>query len=140
MCIYPVETYQQWDSDRYVHRSATADPHQVLGSFRMIFSLLRRKSLQDLRDDAGTDGTAAFADSEPESLLHCDRRDQFAYRVDVVSRHYHFRTLSQRNDAGDVGGAEIELRPVTVKERGMPPTFFLGQYVDRAFKPGVRSD
>ena len=43
-------------------------------------------------------------------------------------------------DAGDVGGAEVELRAVAVEERGVTTAFFLGQHVDFGLELGVRGD
>ena len=36
---------------------------------------------------------------------------------DVVARHHHLGTFRQLDGAGDVGGAEVELRTVVVEER-----------------------
>ncbi len=39
-----------------------------------------RVLVEDLGDDAGADGTAAFADSEAQTFFHRDRSDQ----LDVI--------------------------------------------------------
>ena len=43
-------------------------------------------------------------------------------------------------DAGHVGGAEVELRPVVGEERRVPAALFLGQDVDLGLELGVRRD
>src|SRR3954447_18180535 len=71
--------------------------------------------LDDLRHDAGADGTAALADGEAQALVHGDRLDQLDRHLDVVARHDHLRALGQVGDAGHVGRTEVELRPVAVE-------------------------
>src|SRR5947209_2010141 len=68
--------------------------------------------LNDFGDDPGADRAATFPDREPESLVHGDRLDQLDLHLDVVTGHDHLGALGQMGDAGDVGGAEVELRPV----------------------------
>ena len=46
---------------------------------------------------------------------------------DVVARHDHLGALREVDDAGHVGGAEVELRPVAVEERRVAATLLLGQ-------------
>ena len=94
--------------------------------------------LEDLRDDAGADGTAAFADGEAQLLFHRDRDDQFDFARDIVARHHHLRTRRQLDDAGHVGGAEIELRTVVGEERRMTAALFLGQDIGFRHEIGVR--
>src|SRR5262249_4353584 len=72
-------------------------------------------------DVAGADGAAALADREPQLLLHRDRRDQLHRHVDVVPRHHHFPPARQRRHPRHVRGPEVELRPVAVEERRVPP-------------------
>jgi hypothetical protein len=73
-------------------------------------------------------------------LFDGDRRDQFNFHLDVVTRHDHFNAGRQFNDAGDVGGTEVELRAVVRHERGVTSTFFFAQDVDLAGEVGVRFD
>src|SRR3546814_2309210 len=47
-------------------------------------------------DDAGADGTAAFANGEAQPLVHRDRRAQRHFHRHVVARHPHLGTLRQR--------------------------------------------
>src|ERR1700704_4390597 len=79
------------------------------------------RSLEDGGDDPGADGTTAFTDGEAQLLFHGDGNDEVHRHGDVVARHHHFRAFRQRDDAGHVRGAEIELRTVVVEERGVTP-------------------
>ena len=83
-----------------------------------------------LDDNAGTDGTTALADSEAEALLDSDRGDQLDLHVDVIAGHAHLGALGQGDDAGDVGGTEVELRTIVVEERGVTAALILVQDVD----------
>ena len=49
----------------------------------------------DFGDDAGTDGTAAFADSEAQAVFHGDRNDQFNRHLNIVTGHHHLRAFRQ---------------------------------------------
>src|SRR5438876_280379 len=94
--------------------------------------------LDDLYDPAGADGAAALADREAQAPPPGDRLDQLDLHLGVVTGHDHLRALRQVDHAGDVGGAEVELRPVVVEERRVPPALVLGQDVDLALELGVR--
>src|SRR3984957_6799223 len=83
--------------------------------------------LNNLRDDACTDGTAAFADGETKLLFHGDGNDQFHFARDIVARHHHLGTRRQLDDAGHVGGPEIELRAIIGEERSVTAALALGQ-------------
>src|SRR5205807_6656935 len=96
--------------------------------------------LDDACDDARADGAAAFADRKPQLLFHRDRHDQVHFHRDVVARHYHFGAFRQMHDTGNVGGAEVELRPVVGEERSMTAALFLGQDVSLSLELGVRLD
>src|SRR5580693_7051621 len=97
-----------------------------------------RRLLDDLRDPAGADGAAAFADREPEAFLHGDRLDQVDVHVGPVTRHDHLGALGEGHHAGHVGGPEVELRTVVVEERRVAAALVLGQDVDLALELGVR--
>src|SRR4029077_12329602 len=75
---------------------------------------------QDLGDDAGADRAAALADREAQPLVHRDRHEERHLHRHIVARHHHLGALGQLDGAGDVGGAEVELRPVIVEERRVP--------------------
>src|SRR5882757_613855 len=89
----------------------------------------KSKLLFDGDDDAGTDGAAAFTDSEAQLLFHGDRHDQLDIDRDVVARHDHLGAFRQRHDARHVRRAEVELRTVVGEERRVTATFVLGQDV-----------
>src|ERR1700722_18298254 len=94
--------------------------------------------LNDFGNDAGADRTAAFADREPQALVHSDRLNQLDLHLDVVARHDHFRALGQVGNAGDISGAEVELRTVAGKERRVASTLFLLEDVDLGLELRVR--
>src|SRR5581483_7559472 len=86
--------------------------------------------LDDLGDDAGADRAPALADREPEALIHGDRLDQLDLHVCVVARHHHLLALRELDRPGYVRRPEVELRPVPVEERRVPPALVLGEDVD----------
>src|SRR5690554_7052107 len=89
---------------------------------------------------AGADGAATFTDSEAEALFHGDRLDELNRHLGGVTRHDHLGALGQRDDAGDVGGAEVELGTVVAVERVVTATLILRQDVGGALEHGVRRD
>src|SRR5690554_2953259 len=97
-------------------------------------------SLEDLRHTARADGPATLTDGEAEALLHGDRLDQLDRHLGVVAGHDHLGALGQRDDAGDVGGAEVELRAVVRVERVVTAALVLGQDVDLGLELRVRGD
>src|SRR3954464_7802930 len=94
----------------------------------------------DLRDRTGADGAATLTDREPQALLHGDRLDQLNAHLGGVTGHDHLGALGQRDDAGDVRGAEVELRTVVRVERVVTATLVLGQDVRVRLEVGVRRD
>src|SRR4051812_22359406 len=100
----------------------------------------RESLLDDLGDDSRADGAATLADGEPQALVHGDRLNQLDRHLDVVSRHNHLGPLGEVRDAGHVGGAEVELRPVAREERRVTTTLLLFQAVDLGFELRVRCD
>ena len=72
---------------------------------------------------------AAFADSETHAFFHGNRGDQLNVHINVVAGHAHLSALGQGDDAGNVGGTEVELRTIVVEERGMTAALFLLQDV-----------
>ena len=58
----------------------------------------------------------------------------------VVARHDHLDALLEGDDAGDVGGAEVELRAVALEERRVTPALVLGEHVHLGRELGVRGD
>ena len=55
--------------------------------------------------------------------LHGDGSNQLDGNRHVIARHTHFDAFRQMGYAGHVGGAEIELRAIAVKERLMTAAF-----------------
>ena len=96
------------------------------------------KLLVDADNNTGTDGTAALTDSEAEAFLDSDRGDQLNVHLDVITRHAHLGALGQRDNTGNVGRSEVELRTIVVEERGMTAALVLGQDVNLAAELGVR--
>src|SRR4051794_5285206 len=94
--------------------------------------------LDDLDDATGADGATALADGEPQALFHGDGLDQLHLHLGVVTGHDHLGALGQRDDAGDVRGAEVELRAVVVEERRVPAALVLAQDVDLRLQVRVR--
>src|SRR3546814_15370936 len=81
--------------------------------------------LQDLGDDAGTDGASAFADGEAQALVHRDRLDQVHHHRDVVARHHHLGAFRKLQRPRHVRRAEVELRTVVREERRVTPATLL---------------
>lgn len=50
----------------------------------------------DCGNNAGTNGTATFTDSETKTFFDSDRGDQFNVDGDVVARHSHFSAFRKR--------------------------------------------
>src|SRR4030095_12103198 len=71
---------------------------------------------------------------------HGDRSDQFHFNRDVIAGHDHFHAIRQLNLSCDIGGAEIELRPVIGEERGVTAAFLLAQNVYLRLEFLVRGD
>src|SRR5438874_6028716 len=96
--------------------------------------------LDDVRDCAGADRAAAFTNREAETILHRDRRDQVDDERSVVARHDHLCTLRQFRSSGDVRGAEVKLRTITIEERRVASAFILREDVDLGLELRVRRD
>src|SRR5882757_11582276 len=73
--------------------------------------------LDDLRDGAGPDGTAAFADREAQALVHGDRLDERDLHDGVVAGHAHLHAVRELDVPRHVGRAEVELRAIALEER-----------------------
>src|SRR5207302_8203993 len=111
-------------------------PPYFFPTFLPYFSSL----LADLADGARADRVAAFADGEPQSLLHGNRGDQLNHQLYVVARHHHLGARRQFGHSRHVRGSQVELRTISLEERRMPPPFFLGQHVHLGLELGVRRD
>ena len=92
-------------------------------------AIQRIKLLDDLGNDAGTDGTATLTDSETQTLLASDGSDQLDSHLNVIAGAAHLDAGRQLDDTGNVGGSEVELRTVA-REEGLlrPPSFSVRTY------------
>src|SRR5690606_27991049 len=86
-----------------------------------------RRSGEDLRHDARTDGATAFADGETASLDNGDGLEKLDFKFDVVAGHAHLGAAEQLDRTGHVRRPEIELRAVTAEERRLAAAFVLAQ-------------
>src|SRR4051795_10502797 len=105
-----------------------------------VVSDVLRDLLDDVRHDARADGAATLTDGEPQAGVHGDRLDQLDLHLDVVTRHHHLDALGQVGHARDVGGAEVELRPVAREERRVTAALLLLEDVDLGLELRVRRD
>src|SRR5438445_2298933 len=94
----------------------------------------------DLRDDAGADRLAAFADGEVAADVQSHGLVQADGNSRVIARHDHLDAVRQANFAGDVRGLEEELRLVTAEEWRVPSSFVLAQDVDFTLELRPRPD
>src|ERR1035437_3215181 len=85
--------------------------------------------LNHFRHCAGAHRAAAFANRKAQPFIHGHRRDQFHLQVHRVARHHHLRALRQFRHPSHVRRTEVELRPVSLEERRVPPSLFLAQHV-----------
>src|SRR2546425_5587505 len=81
--------------------------------------------LQDFRNHTRADRPSTLADGKPQLLFHRDRRDQLDRHLRVVARHHHLHPRRQLHTPRHVRRPEVELRPVPLEERRMPPALFL---------------
>src|SRR3954470_912958 len=105
------------------------------GRIRRVLDLL-----DDVRHDTRADRAPTLADGETEAGVHGDRLDQLDSHLEVFTRHHHLDALGQVGHARDVGGAEVELRPVAREERRVTAALLLLQDVDLGLELGVRRD
>src|SRR5690606_35230662 len=105
-----------------------------------LFNHSRQILFDDLGHDTGAHCAAAFTDRKAKTFFHRNRRNQRHHHLHVVARHYHLDTFRQLTGAGDVRGAEVELRTVAFEEWRVTATFVFAQHVHFGFKLGVRLD
>ena len=111
------------------------DPLVVLGHARLLtvyLSILMTRPAPTVRPPS------RIANRRPSSIAI--GLPQLDRHLGVVTRHHHLGALGQLDRAGDVGGAEIELRVVVREERRVPPTLLLGQDVHLRGEVRVRRD
>src|SRR5439155_10222932 len=85
-------------------------------------------------------GLAALADRKAQPLVHGDRRDQLRRDRHVVPRHHHLHPGRQRHHPRHVRRPEVELRPIPVEERRVPPPLLLRQHIHLGLEFRVRRD
>ena len=90
------------------------------------------KLLDDLVHKARANGSTALADSEAETLLDSDRRDQTNGDVKVVTGLRHISTAKIGDNTGHVSGAEVELRTIVGEEGLLTAAFLLRKDVNLA--------
>src|SRR5262249_52074965 len=115
-------------------------PHLHLNFIRCRGRGRGRLLIQNLAHSTRAYGFAAFANCEPNGLLHGYRRDQFDLDRDVVAWHNHFHAIRQFDSPGDISGPEIKLWPVIGEERSVTSAFFLAQDVNFPLEFLVRRD
>ena len=91
-----------------------------------------------LGNDAGTNRSAAFADSEFELFFNCNGLDELDSDGYVVAGHYHFGACGQVDGTGNVGSSDEELRTIVVEERSVTSAFFCLEDVYLSFELGSR--
>src|SRR5438105_4578802 len=96
--------------------------------------------LQDLGDHAGAHRAAAFADREPQLLLHRNRRDQLDRHLRVVPRHHHLHPRRQLHRPRHVRRPQVKLRPIPLEKRRVPAPLVLRQHIHFTLKLRVRRD
>src|SRR5437868_10726765 len=96
--------------------------------------------LPQLGGPAGAHRAAAFADREPQLLLHRNRRDQLDRHLRVVPRHHHLHPRRQLHRPRHVRRPQVKLRPIPLEKRRVPPPLVLRQHVHFALKLRVRRD
>ena len=95
------------------------------------------KLCKDFSNNAGTNGSTAFTDSETETLFHSDSRDEFNGHIYVIAGAAHFNAVGKADNTGNVSSSEVELGSVTSEEGFLTSAFFFSQYVNLAQELGV---
>ena len=96
--------------------------------------------LNDLGNDAGTDRSAALADSEAETFFDRDGLDQLDRHRDVVAGHNHFNAFGKLDGTRNVRRTDEELRTIVVEECRVTAALVLGQNVDLSLENGSRGN
>src|SRR5256886_7131257 len=96
--------------------------------------------LQDLGGHAGADGAAAFADREPQLLLHRNRRDQLDRHLRVVPRHHHLHPRRQLHPPRHVRPPPVKLRPIPLEKRRVAAPPAPPPHTPLTLKPPLRPD
>src|ERR1700722_18812037 len=102
--------------------------------FYLNFLLGLYSLLNDLSDNAGTNGAAAFTDSKTQSLLHSNRGQQLHFKGNSVAGHDHFLVSRQLDFTGYVSCSEVKLWFVAFKEWRVSTALFFGKDVNFTVK------
>ena len=94
----------------------------------------RRNLLKDLRDNAGTNRSAAFTNSETKTFFHSNRLNKNNFHVDVIAGHNHFNAFGKLDSTRNVRRSDEELRSVMVEECGMTAAFVFRKNVNLRFE------
>jgi len=79
----------------------------------------------DSYNNTGTYGTPALTDSEAKTLFNSDMGDKLNIHLNIVAGHTHLNAFGKLDYTGNIGGSEIELGTVVVKERCVASALFL---------------
>src|SRR3954453_11756528 len=93
-----------------------------------------------LGDDTRADGSPALSNGEPEALVHGDRLNELDLHLGVLTRRHELAALGKLDDAGHIGRAEVELRPIAGDERRVTAALLLLQAVDLRLVLRMRRD
>ncbi len=84
---------------------------------------MRILKLKNFNDSAGTNRSAAFADSETELFFNSNGFDEFYGDFYVIAGHNHFYAGRKFDRTGNVGSSDEELRTIVVEERSVTAAF-----------------
>src|SRR5579872_3104831 len=96
--------------------------------------------LHNLCNRSCADRVPAFANREPQTFFHSNRRDQFDHQADIVAGHHHLGAARQLRYSRHVRRSQIKLRAVSFEEWRVPSTLFFGEDIHLSFEFGVRSN
>ena len=94
-----------------------------LNSIRL-FQKLRLKLVDDFGNNAGTNCSTAFTDSEAEVFVDSDRSDELNCDCKVIAGASHFNVSIECDCTCNVCCSEVELRSVTCEEGFLTAAFF----------------
>ena len=89
-------------------------------------------------DNARTNRSAAFTDSELQLLFYGNGLDKLNGDGYVVTGHNHFGAFGKVDRTGNVGSSDEELRTIVVEERSVTSAFLCFKNVYLSFELGSR--
>src|SRR5262249_14234823 len=96
--------------------------------------------LNHFRNSSRTYRATTFTNSEAQSLLHRDGRDQLDLHRHVIAWHHHLHSCRQRRHSRHVRRAQVELRAVATEEWRVASTSFLRHTIRLCLELRVRRD